>query len=255
MTQQEIQQLIDSYLDGKTTPEEELQLSQALRSVCGDAIATLPPEWQAILLMLDPLAEGEAEYDRIMESRQHKTRTVSLTWRWTAAALAVAASFLLLFLLSHKGTEPTAPQQMVAQQLPSGQEEHQAQPQPAPSETVAVEVTQEEEPVASTPSENKKQSRSLERNRAKRPQSTKVVATAVIPDTLGQDLWQSKENVLRALQMLADCEATIAREEQEIRNSIVKATFNATPQPANAILVTNELGDYEVIEKRIIINI
>ena len=55
--------------------------------------------------------------------------------------------------------------------------------------------------------------------------------------------------------MLAECEATIQREEQEIRNNIVRATFNATPQPANAILVTNELGDYEVIETRTIIEI
>ena len=251
MTQQEIQQLIDRYLDGKTTPEEEQQLSQALRSVCGDAIATLPPDWQAILFMLDPLAEGEAEYDRIMESRQHKARTVGHTWRWMAAAFAVAASLLLLFLLSHKGTEPTASQQMVAQQLPSGQEEAQT----SPTETLAIEDTQETELVASTPSENKKQTPSLERSRAKRPQSRKEVATAALPDTLGQGLWQNKENVQRALQMLADCEATIAREEQEIRNSVIEATYRAMPQPANAILVTNELGDYEVIETRTIINI
>ena len=78
---------------------------------------------------------------------------------------------------------------------------------------------------------------------------------ASIPDTLGSGIWQSRENVQRAVRMLADCEATIRREEQEVRNDIIEATFRATPQPANAILVSNEAGDYEVIEKRNIIEI
>ena len=80
-------------------------------------------------------------------------------------------------------------------------------------------------------------------------------AVVVLPDTLGDGIWQREENVQRAMQMLADCEATIMREEQEIRNNIIETTFRATPQPANAILVTNELGDYEVIEPRTIIEI
>ena len=78
---------------------------------------------------------------------------------------------------------------------------------------------------------------------------------ASLPDTLGSGIWQSRENVQRAVQILADCEATIRREEQEVRNDIIEATFRATPQPANAILVSNEAGDYEVIEKRNIIEI
>ena len=76
-----------------------------------------------------------------------------------------------------------------------------------------------------------------------------------LPDTLGSGIWQSRENVQRAVKILADCEATIRREEQEVRNDIIEATFRATPQPANAILVSNEAGDYEVIEKRNIIEI
>ena len=52
MTHQEIQQLIDRYLDGETTPAEELQLARALRSLCGDAVASLPADCQAVLLML-----------------------------------------------------------------------------------------------------------------------------------------------------------------------------------------------------------
>lgn len=88
------------------------------------------------------------------------------------------------------------------------------------------------------------------------PQTTKrPMPQASLPDTLGSGIWQSEENVQRAVQILADCEATIRREEQQVRNDIIEATFRATPQPANAILVSNEAGDYEVIEKRNIIEI
>ncbi len=69
-----------------------------------------------------------------------------------------------------------------------------------------------------------------------------------IPDTLGNEIWQNPENVERALRILADCEATILHEEQEMRNMVIEATFHGTPQPANAVIVTNEMGDYEVIE-------
>jgi hypothetical protein len=79
--------------------------------------------------------------------------------------------------------------------------------------------------------------------------------TRQIPDTLGNSIWQSEQNVQRALQLLSECEATIRREEQEVRNHIIQATFNAMPQPANAILVTNENGDYEVIETKNIIEL
>jgi hypothetical protein len=76
-----------------------------------------------------------------------------------------------------------------------------------------------------------------------------------LPDTLGDGIWQSERNVVRAMQMLGECEAVIEKSEQEMRNTIVRATFNATPKPANAVLVTNEAGDCEVIETKNIIEI
>ena len=76
-----------------------------------------------------------------------------------------------------------------------------------------------------------------------------------IPDTLGNGIWRSERNVALAIQMLSECEKTIQREEQEMRNHIIQATFNATPQPDNAVLVTNEAGDYEVIETKPVIEI
>ena len=84
---------------------------------------------------------------------------------------------------------------------------------------------------------------------------TKRTHPTEIPDTLGNGIWRSERNVAIAIQMLSECEETILREEQEMRNHIIQATFNAMPQPANAVLVTNEAGDYEVIETKTIIEI
>ncbi len=86
-------------------------------------------------------------------------------------------------------------------------------------------------------------------------QSSNRARSTEIPDTLGNGIWRSERNVALAIQMLSECEKTIQREEQEMRNHIIQATFNATPQPANAVLVTNEAGDYEVIETKTIIEI
>lgn len=241
MTQEHIQHLIDRYLDGETTPEEEKQLSQALRLVC-DSIATLPPDRQAILLMLDPLAQGEADYDSIMENRQRKARTVSLhPWHWVAPLLAVAASLLLFFVFSRKAeTSPKPCKPLIAQTITPKEVEQKQETKETIEESNAVvatvATTSEKKPVAS-------------------PVRKDMPVVAALHDTLGDGIWQREENVQRAMQILADCEATIMREEQEIRNNIIETTFRATPQPANAILVTNELGDYEVIEPRSIIEI
>ena len=86
-------------------------------------------------------------------------------------------------------------------------------------------------------------------------QSSNRARSTEISDTLGNGIWRSERNVALAIQMLSECEETILREEQEMRNHIIQATFNATPQPANVVLVTNEAGDYEVIETKAIIEI
>ena len=86
-------------------------------------------------------------------------------------------------------------------------------------------------------------------------QSSNRAHSTEISDTLGNGIWRSERNVAIAIQMLSECEETILREEQEMRNHIIQATFNATPQPANVVLVTNEAGDYEVIETKAIIEI
>ncbi|MBR1788211.1 MAG: hypothetical protein IJ762_03325 [Bacteroidaceae bacterium] len=76
----------------------------------------------------------------------------------------------------------------------------------------------------------------------------KGIARALPPDTLGNAIWQNEENVMLALEMLEDCAKTIEQSERMVYNDIVETTFRATPQSPRAILVSNELGDYEVIE-------
>lgn len=61
MTDKDIQQLIDRYLEGETSPAEERHLALALNQR-----EKLSDDWQAIRLMLGELTLGEAEYDSIL---------------------------------------------------------------------------------------------------------------------------------------------------------------------------------------------
>ena len=59
MKDKDIEQLINKYLEGETSPEEEQELALELQR------PDIPQEWKAIRLMLGELTLGEAEYDRI----------------------------------------------------------------------------------------------------------------------------------------------------------------------------------------------
>lgn len=91
MNKNEIQRLIDRYLNGVTTPEEEQQLARAL--LCDD----IPDEWKVVRIMLGELAMGEAEYDTDMaEKVSHvKPVVVSIFARWlVAASIALLIGFV-----------------------------------------------------------------------------------------------------------------------------------------------------------------
>lgn len=92
MTNKEIQQLINKYLEGETSPEEERQLARELQ---GD---NLPEEWQAIRLMLGELSMGEAEYDTIMEQRKHKPSALLIAIRTITSAAAIYLVGLFFWL-------------------------------------------------------------------------------------------------------------------------------------------------------------
>lgn len=97
MKSKDIEILIEKYLNGETTPEEEKTL--ALEVSREDA----PQEWKIIAEMLGELTVDEALYDKMMAERNKKPRIIKL-WPWLVAA-CVAGLFLIVL------TPPKPPQQ------------------------------------------------------------------------------------------------------------------------------------------------
>ena len=96
MTNNDIQTLVDKYLAGATSPQEELQLAAALQQQ-----AELPAEWQAVSLMLGELTQGEAEYDAIMANRQlafSKPSALLIALRFISSAAAIYLVGLFIWL-------------------------------------------------------------------------------------------------------------------------------------------------------------
>jgi len=63
MTNKDIEQLINKYLEGETSPAEEQKLALELQR------PDIPEEWQAIRLMLGELTLGEAEYHSLLAKK------------------------------------------------------------------------------------------------------------------------------------------------------------------------------------------
>lgn len=119
MTQQEVNRLIDLYMEGKTSPEEEHQL--AIEVNRSDA----PAEWKIIAEMLGELTLGEALYDQTMAERKRLQIRRYIGW-----GIAVAACLTLWFVLGK--LVPETPQQdttpQIAQQPPMVKPEEKEAP-------------------------------------------------------------------------------------------------------------------------------
>lgn len=91
MNKNEIQLLIDRYLEGQTTPEEEERLARELLR------NDIPEDWKVVRIMLGELAMGEAEYDAdIAKAAPHVKRiVVPMYARWlVAASIALLIGFV-----------------------------------------------------------------------------------------------------------------------------------------------------------------
>ncbi|MBO4673164.1 MAG: hypothetical protein J5616_02300 [Bacteroidaceae bacterium] len=87
-----INQLIDKYLEGKTSPEEERQLAIEVNR------PNAPEEWKVIAEMLGELTLGEALYDEEMAKRKYHPIRRYIGW-----GVAVAACLTLWFVLGKLG--------------------------------------------------------------------------------------------------------------------------------------------------------
>ncbi|MBR4643707.1 MAG: hypothetical protein IKO73_00905 [Bacteroidaceae bacterium] len=98
MKNKDIEQLINKYLEGETSPAEEQKLALELQR------PDIPEEWQAIRLMLGELALGEAEYDTIL--RKNTPLHHGRGWGWICSITSMAAVLLVgLFLYQHMPNE------------------------------------------------------------------------------------------------------------------------------------------------------
>jgi hypothetical protein len=108
MTQKDINRLIDKYMEGETTPQEERQL--AIEVNRPDA----PAEWKVIAEMLGDLTLGEALYDQTMAERKRVRIRRYIGWSIAAVAACLTLWFVLGKLSIPTLQQDTAPQ--IAQQ-------------------------------------------------------------------------------------------------------------------------------------------
>ncbi len=100
MKSKDIEILIEKYLNGETTPEEEKALA------VGVSHEDAPQEWKIIAEMLGELTIDEALYDNMMAERNKKPRIMKL-WPWVATACVAA----ILLMIPTPPKSPLAPKE------------------------------------------------------------------------------------------------------------------------------------------------
>ncbi|MBP3788384.1 MAG: hypothetical protein J6I52_02050 [Prevotella sp.] len=101
MTYKNTEQLIQRYLNGETTAEEERLLAFEVSR------EDVPDDWRIIAGMLGELTTDEALFDQMMAERRQKLRIIRL-WPWLAAACV--AALLIVFLGPPKEDVSSRPQ-------------------------------------------------------------------------------------------------------------------------------------------------
>lgn len=100
MNRNEVNKLIDKYLEGATTPEEEVRLAREVNR------ADAPAEWKAISAMLGQLALDEAAYDEEMARRRSRSLwTRRMGWAMAASIVVVAGIGLWFNSQQHSTTD------------------------------------------------------------------------------------------------------------------------------------------------------
>lgn len=252
MNDKRIQLLIDKYLEGITSPEEEKRLAvELLRD-------DIPKEWEPIRLMLGELTMGEALYDRIMAEReQQQFSTVPRTkpWRWVTVMTA-AASLALVLMLSWPNVEKDNNAVKMAEDYPAKLENKKEDNHDATKDnlnmTTEVYHTHKYKTVANNTEVRTTRSKQVNRLKKKtivEESDALAFGNSLYEDTLGTGIWKDEKNVTIAQELLKDCEETIGQSRKAIRNGVVEASFNALPHRSNVQLVIDEEGNYVITEE------
>lgn len=185
--------------------------------------------------------------DRLMQrvEQESEPHVVHRRWWLYASIGAVAASIAIVLLFNYNNKVDLPAQPKTAHVTLAGSADHDDL-NAANVTNVLSDSKVPEAPKAITPSAAPRQIAKAPRHSAAAKETAFI--TDEIPDTLGSSIMASKENIARALQMLAECEQSIMKGEQAVRNDMIEATFNSMPQSASAMLVVNELGDVEVVD-------
>ena len=136
MTYNDTEQLIQKYLNGETTAEEERLL--ALEVSREDA----PVDWKIIAGMLGEMTVDEALFDKEMASRRQKPRIMRL-WPWVAAA-CVAALLIVFLAPPRDDVSPQPPTAQTPVKQPQVRPEVKDEPQTKVAEANRVEQKVEE---------------------------------------------------------------------------------------------------------------
>ena len=205
MTYQETEILIQKYLNGETTAEEEKLL--ALEVSRKDA----PSDWKIIAEMLGELAIDEALFDKIMAERKPKPRLARF-WPWVAAACV--AVLLGIFLGPPREDTVSNPQIAKVEPKPEVTEE----PKTVESqETVKSDGSTKPQPTYKTRLKSRVSRKAAkEQRKSSLKQETNLIAKAETPEEVKSQEYVVDETPAITEREVAVVEKTTIESEPEI---------------------------------------
>ena len=103
-SQQKIKTLLDKFMNGQTTVEEEAMLAEYFRS------DDVPAEWEDYRLMFDYFDRGmEGDLVPVEQPRPSLTRLMGRRWWGIAAAACITVAIVATVMLHHPATVPEMP--------------------------------------------------------------------------------------------------------------------------------------------------
>ena len=104
-SQQQIEALLDKFMNGQTTVEEEALLADYFRS------ADVPAEWEDYRVMFDYFDSGMEDYPVTVEQpRPTLTRQMGRRWWGIAAAACITTAIVATVMLHHPTATMTVPE-------------------------------------------------------------------------------------------------------------------------------------------------